>query len=50
MTSGGGKGQRFSGEIRPGAGFTTGDFVEKKSWGGYRKTTLDTAYPTITND
>ena len=26
-------------EIRPGAGFETGDFVKKKRWGGYRRTT-----------
>ena len=25
-------------EMRPGAGFETGDFV-KKNWGGYRRTT-----------
>ena len=26
-------------EIRPRAGFKTGDFIHKKSWGGYRRTT-----------
>ena len=34
-------------EIRPGAGFETGDFV-KESWGGYRRSALlcphDSAY------
>ena len=34
---------RISGEIRPGAGFKTGDFAEEKLGGGYRRTTLTQA-------
>ena len=35
MTSGGGgaRGDRIGGEVRPGAGFKTDDFVEEKRWG-----------------
>ena len=28
-------------EVRLGAGFKTGDFVKKKSWEGYHRTTLE---------
>ena len=29
-------------EIRPGAGFKTGDFAKEKLGGGYRRTTITT--------
>ena len=38
VRGGGARGTVFQ-EIRPGAGFKTGDFVEKKSWRGLYRTT-----------
>ena len=35
-----GTGHRILQEIRPGAGFKTGDFVKRKVGGGYRRATL----------